>query len=73
MTLLDGHSRTPHDTLEQFLSGIAMLCCLPCLCVVKIAEKTRSSESSSRDRTGQRKEGKGVEDIEISGGLKIEK
>jgi hypothetical protein len=38
MTIFDGHGRTPHDTLEQFLSAVAMICCLPCLCVVAIGK-----------------------------------
>jgi hypothetical protein len=34
MTIWDGHGRTPHDGLENFISSVAMLFCLPCLCVV---------------------------------------
>ncbi|KAF2664366.1 hypothetical protein BT63DRAFT_460667 [Microthyrium microscopicum] len=36
MTIWDGHGRTPHDTLEQFLSAGAMILCLPCLICSKI-------------------------------------
>ena len=42
MTIWDGHGRTPHDALENFLSVGAMILCMPCLCVVacrKIGKK----------------------------------
>jgi hypothetical protein len=39
MTLWDGHGRTPHDTLENIQATIAMIFCLPCLCVVGCSEK----------------------------------
>jgi hypothetical protein len=63
MTLLDGHGRTPHDTLEQTLSGAAMLCCLPCLCVVAcskffatLAKKMSQSEGPKLSEKREEKE-----------------
>lgn len=64
MTLLDCHGRTPHDGLEQFLSGIAIICCLPCLCIVKVVDKVKDSKSSSDGGKGKDKEGPAVE-VEI--------
>ncbi len=61
MTLLDGHGRTPHDALEQFLSGAAMICCLPIICVVKVCEKLKGLRERSRGGKEDRKEeGDGV-------------
>ncbi len=37
MTLRDGHGRTPHDSLENALSSMAMICCLPCLCTLAVS------------------------------------
>lgn len=55
MGLRDGHGRTPHDGLETFLSGAAMLCCLPCLCVVAVGKliPKKAERSSAVDGAKQ--------------------
>jgi len=69
MTLLDGHGRTPHDTLEQTQSAVVMLCCLPCLCVVACVQSVASLVESLRQcgrvkeksRSGAVEKDRGVE------------
>jgi hypothetical protein len=55
MTLLDGHGRTPHDTLEQTQSAVVMLCCLPCLCVVACIQSVVSGVQNAKQH-GRMKE-----------------
>jgi hypothetical protein len=68
MTLLDGHGRTPHDTLEQTLSGAAMLCCLPCLCVLAGSKFFTTLVEKVR-QFGEPKSGRKREERETEGGI----
>jgi hypothetical protein len=54
MTLRDGHGRTPHDTLEQVLTGAAMICCLPCLCFVGLMKYLPGSGTKKKEVKGRR-------------------
>lgn len=58
MTIWDGHGRTPHDTLDEIQASIAMILCLPCLCVVACSKirlpsfkrKRRTDEEPANDQ-----------------------
>lgn len=68
MTIFDGHGRTPHDMLEQILSGAAMICCLPCLCIVAFTKFV--SRISKRGEKSARKEE--TESARMNGSEKVE-